>query len=129
MFEPSGHHPVILVVEDDAMVRDMLHDILALDGYDVIEAEDGATAMRTLSALRPALVTLDLNLPLLSGADVLQMIRRTAALDGLKVIIVSGERDIPTDIQALADAVVAKPLNVGALRSLVGRLVLPPLRQ
>ncbi len=121
--EPSAYRPVILVVEDDELIREMLHTLFTEEGYIVMPAPDGATAITALSTMRPDLVTLDLNLPGVSGADVLKMIRQAATLDGIKVLIISAEATIPARVRKLADAVVAKPFEVGPLLSMVKSLL------
>ena len=125
--ESSDYHPAILVVDDDVAIRDVLQILLAGEGYVVRRAQDGPTALISLSTTPPDLVTLDLNLPGVSGADVLRRIRQTVALKTIKVVIVSASLILPPDLPALADAVVAKPFDVSALLAIVASLLPPPI--
>src|SRR5215213_8661873 len=80
---------VILVVEDDPRVRELLVDVLSNEGYDVISAANGDEALTTIGTIWPALITLDLDLPGISGAVILQALRQRDETRGLPVVIVS----------------------------------------
>src|ERR1700680_2209013 len=71
----------VLIVDDEASLLDVLEQYLREDGFDVIRASDGPTAVELFSDRRPDLVVLDLNLPGLTGTEVLKRIR--------------AERDVP----------------------------------
>jgi DNA-binding response OmpR family regulator len=73
MEEPT--HVVILVVEDDPRVRELLTDVLSDEGYEVIAAANGDEALTTITTVWPALITLDLDLPGISGDLILQALR------------------------------------------------------
>lgn len=123
--EPAPYRPAILVVEDDDLIRETLRQLFTDEGYLVTPAPDGAAAMTVLSTMRPDLVTLDLNLPGVTGGDVLKMIRDTTTLEGIKVVIISAEATIPARLRKAADEVVAKPFDLHALLALVKQLVPP----
>ena len=76
----SDDRPVILVIEDDPITRDLLRQLFAGAGYVVLPAADGDAALSALTTIRPDLVTLDLDLPGISGAEVLTSIRRVKGL-------------------------------------------------
>ncbi|MEX2272017.1 MAG: response regulator [Vicinamibacterales bacterium] len=59
--------PVVLVVEDDAQLRQLAADTLACSGYEVVEARDGREAIDQLQVHAPDLVLLDLNMPVMDG--------------------------------------------------------------
>ncbi len=65
----------ILVVDDDADIRQLLRELLERIGYAVDEAEDGKTALRRLFANAPSLVILDVTMPELDGYQTLERIR------------------------------------------------------
>ena len=92
-FQSDGTKRRILVVEDEAINRAMLGEILSRE-YDVLYAEDGATALELLSANRDALslVMLDLILPGMSGMDVLRRIVAEPGYQDIPVIVASGDR-------------------------------------
>jgi two-component system, chemotaxis family, chemotaxis protein CheY len=57
----------ILVVDDDPTILDVIHDLLTLEGYEVETARNGLEALRMVEHSRPALVLLDMRMPLLDG--------------------------------------------------------------
>jgi CheY-like chemotaxis protein len=59
---------IILVVEDDPRVRDLLQSVLTDEGYDVMVAENSEQALTTVATVWPDLITLDLDLPGITGA-------------------------------------------------------------
>jgi DNA-binding response OmpR family regulator len=58
---------VVLVVDDDAAIRDVVRDALELDGYRVVTARDGAEGLDALRDVAPCLVLLDMRMPVLDG--------------------------------------------------------------
>ena len=76
MNEPA---PVVLVIDDEIQIRRFLRAGLELDGFVVHEAETGADAMRMVTLTPPDLVILDLGLPDMDGADVLERLRASGA--------------------------------------------------
>jgi len=79
--------PAILVIEDDAVVRDALEVFLSRAGHRVLTAADGANGLLAFKNNPSDLVILDLDLPLMSGAGVLENIRK---ISSVPVIILSG---------------------------------------
>lgn len=67
----------ILLVEDNPLTRQVLRDVLAMGGFEVLEAEDGATAIALLEKERPDLVLQDMLLPDCEGPDLLRRLRAT----------------------------------------------------
>lgn len=80
----------VLVVEDNADLRMMFRTALALDGFRVLEADDGLMALRLLDASPPDIVILDLGLPIISGHVVREEIAAQADLRNIPVVIVTG---------------------------------------
>src|SRR3954467_228686 len=66
----------VLVVDDDADVRELISLVLSQAGYEVDEAADGFAALTKLSRYRPDVVVTDLRMPGMTGVDLLQRIRR-----------------------------------------------------
>ncbi len=107
----------ILIVDDDPAVRNLVAWQLELDGYGVVAAADGGSAMTALAGTEVDLVVLDLSLPDMSGLDLLRHIRQTTALP---VIIVSGrvgEADRIVGLDLGADDYMTKPFSPGELSS------------
>jgi two-component system phosphate regulon response regulator PhoB len=119
---------VILVVEDDPRVRDLLLDVLTDEGYDVIATANGDEALTTITTVWPNLITLDLDLPGVSGAMILHALRERDETRALPVVIVSAKQRIPTDVRELAQAVIPKPFELDELLTIIKGFVPPPQR-
>jgi DNA-binding response OmpR family regulator len=122
----SAHTPVILVVEDDPLAQDLLQDALTEEGYAVMLAADGATALAALETVVPDLVTLDMQLPGIDGVQLLELMRQRETLRDVNVVIVSGMDPLPDRAHDLAQAVVQKPFALDGLLAVVHRFVPPP---
>ena len=108
----------ILVVEDQEDNRQILRDLLATAGYDMIEAEDGMQAVAAASEHRPDLILMDIQLPMLDGYEATRRIKADPALSAIPIIVVtsyalSGDEDKAR--AAGCNAYVAKPYSPRAL--------------
>jgi sigma-B regulation protein RsbU (phosphoserine phosphatase) len=65
----------ILVIEDEALIRESICDVLILSGYDTVSEPDGELGLKRANSLKPDLVLCDINMPKISGLDVLKAIR------------------------------------------------------
>ena len=117
---------VVLVVEDDPRVRELLVDVLSDEGYDVIAAANGDEALTSITTIWPQLITLDLDLPGVSGAMILQTLRGRDETRALPVVIVSAKQPIPSDVRNLAQAVITKPFELEDLIATIKAFVVPP---
>jgi DNA-binding response OmpR family regulator len=79
----------VAIVEDDANTREVFRTILEHDGYRVVEACDGPAAVKLVMAERPDVVLLDLGLPGLDGASVVEQIRADPATASVRIIVVT----------------------------------------
>ena len=107
--------PVILVVEDDAPVRNLIVTTLETRGYDHIIATTGTEALRSASDSKPDIVILDLGLPDIDGIEVIKRIRTWSQMP---IIIVSARAEDADKIEALdagADDYLTKPFSVDEL--------------
>jgi len=117
---------VILVVEDDPRVRELLVEVLSDEGYDVIPAANGDEALTSITTVWPQLITLDLDLPGVSGATILQTLRERDETRALPIVIVSAKQRIPSDVRDMAQAVVPKPFVLEDLIATIKAFVAPP---
>ncbi|MCP3099655.1 response regulator [Myxococcus sp. K15C18031901] len=109
---PSPDRP-LLVVEDDEDIREALQGYLELQGYAVQVARDGREALERLEALpRPALILLDMALPVMDGHRVLMARGRSEVLAQVPVVILSAGM---TDMHPRDRAVYAASQGVAAL--------------
>lgn len=88
----------IIIVEDDAVLRDVLAEKLEKSGYIVDKAEDGIIAMEKIHAVKPDCVLLDILMPRKSGIEVLEDMHADENLRGIPVIIISNSGQ-PVEIQ------------------------------
>ena len=100
--------PLVLVVEDNPVVRKMLRVVLVSDGYDVAEASDGEAALALAAQRLPRVVLLDLLLPDMAGTDVLRGLRALPDGEQIVAIALSGHalgleaaRDVPLEFSDL----------------------------
>lgn len=107
----------VLVVDDEPIIRLLLHDVLAKDGYCVVESADGTSAIDLFNAHlgEIALVLLDLKLPDLDGESVLTELREID--EGIQVVVITGNLNVD-DIEG-AFATIRKPFNIPRLRETV----------
>lgn len=115
----------ILVVDDEPMVREVLSNYLASDGFEVVEAGDGDAAVASVTGEQPDLVLLDLMLPKRNGLDVLSFIRSTSTLPVILLTARGEESDRVRGLEAGADDYVVKPFSarevVARVRSVLRR--------
>jgi two-component system KDP operon response regulator KdpE len=105
----------ILIVDDEPPIRKLLRMGLTTQGYQILEATNGKTALELLGK-EPDLVILDLGLPDIQGHELLRMIR--ARNEGVPVVVLSSRGDEAGKVQALdfgADDYVTKPFGMDEL--------------
>jgi two-component system phosphate regulon response regulator PhoB len=112
----------ILVVEDEKPIRDMIAFGLKRAGFEVLEAEDAATARGSIADRRPDLLLVDWMLPDQSGLDLTRAIRRDRDTQDLPVIMLTAraaEQDKVSGLEVGADDYLTKPFST---RELVARI-------
>jgi len=116
--------PYILVVEDDRATREALGSVLRDAGYEVMAAEDGATALGAIDNDRtPDLVLLDLNMPHLDGKGFLDCLRARPESTQTPVIVVTGLTRPTVSLRAEGVRVVRKPFDANALLDMIRLLI------
>lgn len=113
------HH--ILVVDDDADIRGLIHVALEMEGYEVSLAKNGQEAVDRIAENRPDLVLLDLQMPVMSGQQVLEWLR-TAQVRIPVVFMSAGYRVSLEAGTHGADAYLAKPFDLDDVVHTVQRL-------
>lgn len=83
--------PVILLVEDDELNRDMLYRRLTRKNYDVEVAANGLEGVNKAVELKPDIVLMDMRMPEMDGIEATRVIRKTASIQHLPVIALSGD--------------------------------------
>ncbi len=114
----------ILAVDDDLDLLKVIAFALRQAGYLVLEARDGPSALETFERERPDLVILDVNMPRLSGFEVLKRIRATSAATPVMMLTVrSAEEDQVQGLDLGADDYLAKPFSPRTLLARVRALL------
>jgi DNA-binding response OmpR family regulator len=113
----------VLVVDDEATLRETLAENLEQDGYRVITAADGREALERFRAEGPDLVVLDLMLPELSGMEVCRVIRQESSVPILMLTARSSEIDKVVGLELGADDYVTKPFSLRELQARVRALL------
>ncbi|MEV6285851.1 two-component system response regulator CseB [Kribbella sp. NPDC051770] len=127
--EPAAR---ILMVEDDAVIREATQLTLERHGYDVTTAEDGLEAIESFEKIHPDAVMLDIMLPGLDGISVCRRIRETSLVPIVMVSARGDALDVVLGLEAGADDYVTKPFDtqvlVARLRAVMRRAVVDPER-
>jgi CheY-like chemotaxis protein len=117
----------VLFVEDDAMNRRVVRDMLRVVGADMEEAADAETGLAMIDRDDFNIILMDLRMPGMDGLTAIRHLRaRADAKSELPVIVVTADTAIDLREQCLAsgaDEVILKPVAMGALLSAMGRMV------
>ncbi|MEW5800201.1 MAG: sigma-54 dependent transcriptional regulator [Bacteroidota bacterium] len=116
------HIARILVADDEADFRSMLHGILSGEGHTVIVAEDGSAAINALQEHAFDLALLDVRMPRVDGIEVLHFIKQQYI--DTQVIMITGVNDVRMAVECMKDGAfyyVTKPYSIDELFSLVER--------
>jgi DNA-binding response OmpR family regulator len=119
--------PTILVVEDDATVRDLIATKLATAGYHAITADDGGAALDLVRREQPDMVILDVVMPGMDGLSVCYELLSSAATAQIPVLMLSGrdrQVDIDLGLTVGADDYLIKPVDPAELLRRVRWLLL-----
>ena len=116
----------VLVVEDDAWIRWFMCDVLSEEGYEVLEAADGLTAIRLVDENPPHVMLLDIAMPGVTGVEVLRHLRSRRRTRTLPVLVVSAyPRVLTPDDEASVACVLTKPLRIDKLLAAVRQALEP----
>jgi DNA-binding response OmpR family regulator len=110
--------PVILIVDDNEVNRDILVTRLAVQKYRLIQAADGEEAIAAAYAHRPDLILLDVMMPKIDGIEVCRRLKADALLPFMPIILVTAKadtKDVVAGLDAGADEYLTKPIDQGAL--------------
>ena len=113
---------LVLIVDDDEMIRRLVRTVLEADDFEVIEAKDGEQALTIIDDKKPAVVVLDVMMPGLNGVDVCRRLDH----DNVKVIILTARDDADLAEECMAagaDAFLTKPFSSIQLLDLVEDLL------
>jgi CheY-like chemotaxis protein len=114
----------ILIVDDNEDNRLLLHDILALHGHQILEAENGADGISLAGREQPDLILMDIQMPVMNGMEAGALLKKGAATRDIKLIAITsfamaGDRE--RLLAAGFNDYISKPINTRELPALVKR--------
>jgi DNA-binding response OmpR family regulator len=115
--------PLALIIEDELDLSEIYSKALQGGGFETEMIRDGKAALARLKGTPPAIVILDLHLPHVEGATILQHIRAQEGFKQTSVIITTADERLAEEMNHGADLVLLKPVSIGQLRELANRLV------
>lgn len=122
--EPAA--ATVLLVEDTEDNRQMMHRLLEMSGFNVVEATNGKEAVEVAFKVHPQIILMDLSLPIIDGLAATRQIRNQPELNAVPIVAVSAHDTADFHSEALeagCDAYVTKPINYTELEDLVHRLL------
>ncbi len=114
----------ILIVDDDPDIAMMLEDRLQASGYHTVTAQDGIQALELVEQEAPNLMLLDLDMPRLTGLDVLKRLPKVRPSEDLPVIVMTAHGSIEAAVEAMKDGAydfLTKPLDKDHLLLVIGK--------
>jgi CheY-like chemotaxis protein len=120
MEQPDMPHQNIFIIEDDADLRETMKELLELEGFSVVTAENGREGIELLERNgKPCLILLDMMMPVMNGWEFLETMQRDqqALLAQIRVAVVSAAAEM-ADLQQYGCSVLSKPVNVDRLFAL-----------
>src|SRR3984957_15840328 len=113
MSDPANTSP-ILIVDDDPIVRSLIRATLEVEGYEIIEAEDGEEACSLYEARKPELLIADVVMPRMDGFALCRELRRRPDSAYVPILMATGLDDVPSITKAYevgAPDFISKPIN------------------
>jgi DNA-binding response OmpR family regulator len=122
----AAKNPLILVVDDEPNMCDILRRILEKEGYQVLTASDGETALRIIKVREPEVILLDLMMPGIDGREVCWRVREFSP--ATRIIYFTAKTELTSPLKAKelhsgADAFIAKPASSKRILSMVDNML------
>lgn len=115
----------ILLVEDDADTRSALAMLFELEGFEVVNAVDGEEAYLRAITEHPDLIVTDINMPKVSGLDLIRLVREDGRIAGVPIVAMSAveKQQLNRAIELGAVAACQKPIEFDHFLSLIAKIV------
>ena len=124
--ETEKNETTLLLVEDTEDNRFMMRRLLEMEGYRVVEARNGEEAVKVAKDEKPALILMDLSLPIIDGLAATKLIRRIPEFKDVPIIAVSAHDTADFQQEALTagcNSYITKPIDFGELENLITELL------
>jgi DNA-binding response OmpR family regulator len=117
--------PLAFVIDDDASLGILFKTALEIYGFEVERIDDSRFAMEKIINLKPRLIMLDMQMPRVSGLDILRAVRADERLTGIKIIMVTAnaQASYDTTIDALVDLLLIKPVSLKQISDFASRMI------
>ena len=104
--------PVVLIIDDDPQIRRFLHAGFDLEHFNVLEEQTGQAGLRSATLRRPDLIVVDLNLPDMDGASIVERIRAWSSVPIIVLSVRASDEDKVKLLECGADDYVVKPFSM-----------------
>ena len=118
--------PLVLVVDDDPDILDAICDILDAEGYRVARARHGEEALAQVEVERPAIILLDLMMPVMDGVAFAQALHDRPLDRDIPIVVISADGNPQRAASVRATGYLAKPFDIEALLSQVAGITRAP---
>ncbi|MBI4314197.1 MAG: response regulator [Candidatus Omnitrophica bacterium] len=108
----------VVIADDDADIRDIIRITLEAEGFEVLEAPDGAVALNLIHEKHPHVVVLDSRMPRMEGEEVCRILKQNVLLRHVPVLLVTAKGDVADKVKGLsagADDYIVKPFEPAEL--------------
>jgi CheY-like chemotaxis protein len=116
------NQPLVLVVDDDPDILESICEILEGEGYRVARARHGLEALDRMAEERPAVILLDLMMPVMDGVSFAMQLRSLGADWAAPIVIISADGNLQRAVSVGAKAYLAKPFDIEVLLSQVASM-------
>ncbi len=120
-----GDH--ILVIEDEATIRESLQDMLEINGYNVLTAENGIDGLKSVEQQKPSLILSDVMMPLMDGFNLLKTLKNNTDTELIPIIMLTAKVELESKLYGLelgADDYITKPFEFRELNLKINNLLL-----
>jgi CheY-like chemotaxis protein len=116
----------ILVVDDSLLIRQLLDNILAAEGYEVLLASNGKEAIEVAKEKSPRIIVMDINMPVINGLQACTRLKAIKETRSIPVVLMTGLKMYKMDaIEAGADGFLTKPFDISDILNNVNSLIRP----
>ena len=125
--QEPGRTSRVLVIDDDATVRDLMRRFLSREGFDVVTAAGGQEGLQFARDLLPSVITLDVFMPDMDGWSVLQALKQEPQLARIPVIMMTISDEKQKGFMLGASGYLTKPVDRGRLAEILDRFKSPTI--